>query len=87
MKNHTPGPWQLDSEFYRFGAIIAPDFGQVAAVRGDLKLEALANARLIAAAPELLEALKGFVQRAEQLNGIDTGPLAQARAAIAKCDV
>jgi hypothetical protein len=33
---------------------------------------------------ELLAALEAFVTRAEQLNGIDTGPLATARAVIAK---
>lgn len=59
---HTPGPWHLG---LKPGPMIyGSDTSQVADLRGDLldKSEALANARLIAAAPELLAALKLAVE-------------------------
>ena len=74
MSVHTPGPWQVDPDypidvqakvgnqevctpFYKGceGRTISP----VTPVANEE--EALANARLIAAAPELLEALEGLV--------------------------
>ena len=45
---------------------------------------ALANARVIAAAPELLEVLKSAVSVAEMRDGKEDGWVEQARAAIAK---
>jgi len=62
QNQHTPGPWrsrELGSE----GARVLPDYGDVrergkviADVRGRDTLTDFANAHLIAAAPELLEA-------------------------------
>jgi len=85
---HTPGPWSIDGE------------GTNAMVRGaDLTIVAVrhrltgqtheANARLIAAAPELLEALEDLVYLAEaamrEVGEYDIeAELADARAAIAK---
>lgn len=54
--NHTPGPW-----FYcKNGTIYANDFKKtIVGINGEgANLEDLSNARLIAAAPELLEALR-----------------------------
>jgi hypothetical protein len=48
--------------------------------------EAESVARLVNAAPQLLEALKAFAARAQQLNNMDTGPLGLALAAIAKAE-
>lgn len=60
MSAHTPGPWFIDPDGF-IGDM--PDLaidasgGQVALACGDSNDETLANARLIAAAPELLEML------------------------------
>lgn len=53
---HTPGPWKLDAheEFYQ--AVLSIIDGEEKPVV--LNVNTLANARLIAVAPELLEALK-----------------------------
>lgn len=87
---HTPGPWVKD----RHGQLRSPQGKQVgvwdagiAWVQRDEESEA--NARLIAAAPDLLEALKQAVDREEY--GKEEGDevpqwLLDARAAIAKAE-
>lgn len=57
---HTPGPWGFSKYAGRDYGIFPDDSGgELALVRGDHDNEQqLANARLIAAAPELLAALK-----------------------------
>ena len=67
---HTPGPWSVDGERYyvrddRRGELVADcytftetDMGRV------VDASCAANARLIAAAPELLEALKDLAEAA-----------------------
>lgn len=64
MSNHTPGPWLFDEES---GAItthkrIAKGITRITTVRlgwaEPFESEQIANARLIAAAPDLLEALQ-----------------------------
>ena len=70
MSKHTPGPWAAHFEEAYF--VTGPDLGRVAMMMnlkgahglggrrtGD---ESAANARLIAAAPDLLEALQGLTQ-------------------------
>lgn len=54
------------------------------AERESVKQEEAANARLIAAAPELLEALQFFVAPFAGLEVVPDGFIAKARAAIAK---
>ena len=83
---HTPGPWRaLESkssqhQVWKGDDHIASAWGTD--VPGD---EQLANARLIAAAPELLDALKRIVSVASvELTGRRDDVLEQARAAIAK---
>ena len=100
MSKHTPGPWVHDTRGYRHADVKAADGRNIACTWGvnnqpktkdaceAQKQIARANARLIAAAPELLEALKaivksladqddeGMIEHAQQM--ID------ARAAIAK---
>jgi hypothetical protein len=55
---HTRGPWQIDFEVSEDGPVIAGKSGKVFAQIYGPKKSAAANARLIAAAPELLKALK-----------------------------
>jgi hypothetical protein len=84
---HTPGPWQVNSNDplhvcdadgeSRGCSPIA--FVQVG---NDGRWTAKANARLIAAAPELLERLEELLEYSENLRG--SGVYNRARAAIAK---
>lgn len=74
---YTPGPWRVVA-----GVQIRGEKDQIAKVWMMRNGEGSANARVISAAPELLEALKGLCE---------TGPIppkpdawAAARAAIAK---
>ena len=62
MSKHTPGPWYVDDGMVKvkdpsalWGYRIVADAGLVGNVRE-------ANARLIAAAPKLLEACKAYIQ-------------------------
>lgn len=59
MKKHTPGPWKLDAIEGAHWNVDAED-GTAVALAQDNKDPGIrrANARLIAAAPELLEALE-----------------------------
>lgn len=62
---HTPGPWSF--EMQEFGAVIVSDGSSIATafaskVISGAELPMEANARLIAAAPDLLEALKELVE-------------------------
>ena len=99
MNGHTPGPWRLSpllsgSENDRGFRIFASDgrdgtmwIADVSPVidndRGDASEEGKANARLIAAAPDLLEALKDV-----EANVADDSPFMWERvgAAIAKAE-
>ena len=101
---HTPGQWTVDEDR---GHIIGPDFGAIGAstvaivsrlhnTRGDddpqtMRLRGEANARLIAAAPDLLNALRDVLN----MHAMDghmqgtfyrdtTGAMQRARAAIAR---
>ena len=79
--SHTPGPWRVDLREMRDGWVIVVDDneGIVANVNTESgpdipplvsrKMPAGANAALIAAAPEMLEALEAMVEMVE-LNGV-----------------
>ncbi len=88
---YTPGPWGVESEYVRAGkhltiADCCPDCGS--RVRMDETWQA--NARLIAAAPDLLAALNVTVARLDYVTRNDDfttavhDALEQGRAAIAK---
>jgi len=82
---HTPGPWEVawggsfDGTREVFVRRPEDDVAIAADILDpDTEAPSAANARLIAAAPELLEALRGLV---DEQNG---PPLLSARAAIAR---
>ena len=82
---HTPGPWLAD--FGETTSVRLSDGSRVATVN-HLRLhsrvaasEAAANARLIEAAPEMLEALEGYIS---DCTNDECERCIKARAAIAK---
>jgi hypothetical protein len=67
---YTPGPWSLS-----FLGVIAGDGTlagdhMVCGLRASPSDEEIANARLIAAAPELLEALEKLADAVDRFNGV-----------------
>jgi hypothetical protein len=93
---HTPGPWFLEgywdvkSKFDLGGWVSSnPPAGcpifQLEPSVGTAE-EIVANARLIAAAPDLLAALKTLCAAYDACNGDDHPAYALARAAIAKAE-
>ena len=82
---HTPGPWEIDFGYNRIIKSIGPCFPDEYA--GSAWLEVTEeDARLIAAAPDLLEALRDCLRRiddADETYGPDHA-VTKARAAIAK---
>lgn len=92
MNTHTPGPWHITSESVQYHYIHAPNNGIVAEVgkRSNVNGEGKANARLIAAAPELLSALKAALPAVEYMaegeSGLPVAVYRQVVAAIAKAD-
>ncbi len=87
---HTPGPWEFDGEYVWAdavrGYVADPNTEDMTSGRGLAKLEApemiKANGRLIAAAPELLEALQDALEYLQ--HHLPEEALASHRAAIAK---
>lgn len=78
----TAGPWHIcrseveevygGSEHFAIQTDLTKGAGQIIAdIEGDLDPEAEANARLIAAAPELLEALKDVTASLEDFYAVD----------------
>lgn len=84
---HTPGPWQWTQHFDPTISIYKDGFGQIARLYDSSAGTGKANARLIAAAPDLLDALKTIV---EVIGNTEYGEIDRklavkdARAAIAK---
>ena len=90
MSKHTPGPWEWDGKVWDYDHFEeAPYLVQApwnandskSILEGAIRCNSEADARLIAAAPELLEALIDLVN-----NGIGTESVKNARAAIAKAE-
>lgn len=88
---HTPGPWKLADECYSpDGYVWASDNDELVAVAGydcsDLPtITRAANARLIAAAPDLLAALATLIEDCEAHGLTDNDAhLREARNAITK---
>ena len=81
--SYTKGEWFFDK-----GEIIAiPSQTKICAhVSGATPEEAKANAKLITAAPDMLEALKMALDKAEQGNAFWNTDIQQMREAIAKTE-
>ena len=96
IRLHTPGPWTVDYtddhlRLYAGDLLIVEVNGSTEhiKVRGLDEETTEANARLIAAAPDLLAALERILARVETLNlfterGEEAKVVEQARAAIGK---
>lgn len=91
QSNHAPGPWSASPYSSVVGSLISSGSRPVgAAFPQSVTAEALANARLIAAAPELLAALKWLYEL--NATGVFTLPdsdyaaITSAAAAIAKAE-
>jgi len=88
-QKHTPGPWKAN--LYLGGAYaidrIAPNGDRLARVATvDGALETMANARLIAAAPDLLEVVKKCARLHTGRSAPPPAILVEALAAIAKVE-
>jgi hypothetical protein len=89
--SHTPGPWQYRSNSHDTLFIVEGDGLLVTSMswhssireRYPLRMESQANARLIAAAPELLEALKrvAFKTGNPEISAIAQAAIAKATGA------
>ena len=97
--SHTPGPWKLDTVPTTIGichkigefpnrngriryACVYDDGGHMQAQDGEL----LANARLMAASPDLLEALKACRRQLYEWDTEDSAATSLANVAIAKAE-
>ena len=80
---HTPGPWQWTQHFDPTISIYKDGFGQIARLYDSSAGTGKANARLIAAAPDLLDALQSIIEDIDSEFGTDCD-YNKARAAIAK---
>ena len=85
---HTPGPWRYcktnGSPTHGEHVIAGAKPGYLAEVRDCGSGDVGANARLIAAAPELLDALVAAVELIETISPIEGDTVRHARSAIAK---
>jgi hypothetical protein len=96
MSKHTPGPWALRRDPSHFDSLTEITGGICGntkpfrstlevSIGGDTDIHTLeANARLIAAAPDLLEALEVIVATEHERHGYNPFWTDQAHAAIAK---
>jgi hypothetical protein len=92
---HTPGPWEVGGAFSNKTYVVAGEGCIARCDDGEEGYDHLANARLIAAAPDLLEALKALLVMCHSPEPVkldealtwrenDERAEAMARAAIAK---
>lgn len=88
--NYTPAPWRYQENSDAYTHIVRAGDRHLCSFAQDVSGEAEANARLTAAAPELLKACEWLIQFAEQFAvEHNEGPtmaacIGQARNAIAK---
>jgi len=88
MSAHTPGPWLVRPAEVTSGWGLCVGNGKhiVAQLKGPAGAEKVANARLIAAAPEMLEALQGMLveKPIDEILVYAKAAKEKARAALAK---
>lgn len=88
MSQHTPGPWEIDQAIRHGFTVYSEQSGFIVGYMDEEgrygAVESEANARLIAAAPDLLEALETIVATERDRHGYHPAWTDQARAAIAK---
>ena len=93
MHTHTPGPWRVENWIYqnaREVVTIQTDKDAIATACNlwrngdDSTFEVMANARLIAAAPDLLAALEELCADKYLADPINADRMGKAKAAIAK---
>ena len=82
---HTKGPWRIDSQT-RFGDFTIAAGENVKACEFVAKTQIEANARLIAAAPDLLAALRELCGDKYLADPINLERMKNARAAISKVE-
>jgi hypothetical protein len=80
---HTPGPWKVREDYAGSMSVVSHDHF-LARVGPPNTEQSAANARLIAAAPDLLEALREFVESFEGCYADGEPAMIKAQAAIAK---
>jgi hypothetical protein len=90
MSKHTPGPWRVDgTQTLYIEAVVRPGWLQEVAAVGPTEADSgygeqqKANARLIASAPDLLDALKRIID-ADDSKELTQHDIELGRAAIAK---
>lgn len=90
---HTPGPWVFDPERTSEGTLLVvttpTPLGHQEAIAEALKLSVgntEANARLISAAPEMLEALRAVLDEDRWVNKVHPDCVEIIRAAINKAE-
>ena len=83
MVEHTPGPWWLGKNI---GVVFGSDGHAIQTAGENVGSEGYANARLIAAAPDLLAAAQRINGRRERDQAIELGDLDRLRAAIEKAE-
>lgn len=92
MAEHTPGPWRQAHDYIEAvpdgEGYAAPSFDICAMADwcGEDEDERLANARLIAAAPDMLKALREVVACADSSRNTTFGAVVKCRIAIAKAE-
>ena len=64
--NHTPGPWRVHTEGDKVGILTGSNTEHLATCYGFRKAS---NARLVAAAPDLLAALNEMLESSERPHG------------------
>jgi len=87
-EKHTEGPWEWDANVWDYDpeqeAPWLVSAGNDKVLFGQIGCTSEANARLIAAAPDLLEALQDLFHSFEMADAIECDIGRKARAAIAK---
>ena len=90
MSAHTPGPWRVDRSGALLGVNVVAPTDWICKVGLSDRPNVMEDARLIAAAPELLEAMESALPHVENdaleqgVNPDEDAVVIQARAAIAK---